>query len=69
MVISGAPDLVEGKMLEVEEILDGTARTLCDTTLAVLTACRATDSVKALLFDTTASYKYTNFSNFMGRIK
>ena len=55
VVLSGAPHLVEGKMLEVEEIPDGTGRTQCDTTLAVLTACKATDSVKALLFDTTAS--------------
>ena len=55
VVLSGAPNMVEGKMLEVEEISDGTGKTQCDTTLAVLKACKATDSVRALVFDTTAS--------------
>ena len=45
VVLSGAPNMVEGKMLEVEEISDGTGKTQCDTTLAVLMACKATDSV------------------------
>ena len=42
-------------MLEVEKISDGTGKTQCDTTFAVLSAYKATDCVRALVFDTTAS--------------
>ena len=55
IVLSGSPNMVEGKMLEVEEISDGTGKTQCETTFAVLAACRATDSIRAVVFDTTAS--------------
>ena len=34
---------------------DSRGETQCETTFNVLTACRASDSVRALLFDTTAS--------------
>ena len=55
IVLSGSPHMVEGKMLEVEEISDGTGKTQCDTTFAVLEACKATNCIRALVFDTTAS--------------
>ena len=55
IVLSGSPQMVEGNMLEVEKISDGTGKTQCDTTFAVLSACKATDCVRALVFDTTAS--------------
>ena len=55
IVLSGAPNMMEGKILEVEEMTDSRGETQCQTTFNVLTACRASDSVRALLFDTTAS--------------
>ena len=42
VVLSLAPNMVDGKMLEVEEISDWNGKTRCDTTLAVL---KATESV------------------------
>ena len=41
-------------MLEVEEISDGTGKTWCDSTY-VLAACRACDSIRDIVFDTTSS--------------
>ena len=55
IVLSGSPHMVEGKMLEVEEISDGTGKTQSDTTFAVLVACKATGCIRALVFDTTSS--------------
>ena len=55
IVLSGSPNMVEGKMLEVEEISDGTGKTQCDTTCDVLAECRACDSIRSMVFDTTSS--------------
>jgi hypothetical protein len=55
IVLSGSPNMVEGKMLQIVETSDGTGKTQCDTTVPVLAACRACDSIRALVFDTTCS--------------
>ena len=55
IVLSGAPDCVEGKMIEVEEIEDGSGKSQCDVTLRVVQACGAEENVRGLVFDTTAS--------------
>ena len=44
IVLSGAPNMMEGKILEVEEMTDSRRETQCQTTFNVLTACRASDS-------------------------
>ena len=55
IVLSGAPDMTEGKLLEVEEVPDGKGVTDVEATFNVVTACRAVGSLRALLFDTTSS--------------
>ena len=55
IVLSGAPDITEGKLLEVEEVPDGKGVTDAEATFTVVTSCRAVESLRALLFDTTSS--------------
>lgn len=53
IVISGAPNLVEGKVMEVEEITSSSGQVQADAIFHVVEACGARDHVRALLFDTT----------------
>jgi len=46
VVLSGPPHMIEGKMLEVEEVKDGKGKTVCDTSFAFLTACKALECLK-----------------------
>ena len=47
--------MTEGKLLEVEEVPDRKGVTDAEATFNVVTACRAVESLRALLFDTTSS--------------
>ena len=55
IVLSGAPNMVEDKLLEVEEVVDGKGSTQADVTYKVLESCNALESLRALLFDTTSA--------------
>lgn len=55
VIVSGAPEYTEGKLLGVPSLLDSTGKSQADASYDLLDVWDLTDNIVALVFDTTAS--------------
>ena len=55
VLVSGAPEYTEGKLLGVPCLMDSTGKSQADASYDLLDVWRLTDNIAALVFDTTAS--------------
>ena len=55
ILASGAPNYIEGKLLGVPKVLNGTGRIQADANIELLEAYQISNDIQALVFDTTAA--------------